>query len=212
MNYRHNGNDDGDDNDETSDKLTNVKTLGVDGFKFLAAISFVAWATWMVITERYNIRDEFEARIKQNTEDIRRLDQMDHDVLLKDHDGMKAEMRMLHERLEVLEESTQGVLKQQNDIISRIKEVLAKIRERQLYVLENIWTREDHNNWCREVQLKNPNWTCPLYESADRKRFLLNPEQTGVNNTLSQDLQRALEEDPNMLWQTPETKHPANRK
>lgn len=187
-----------------------VRTISAPILTMISLVGFVVWATWVVTTERYKIRDEFEAQIQQNTEDIRKLDAYDHDTLAKETEKMKLEILALHDELKMEQEQIQGTIKQQNEVIGRIRELLVKVRERQLYVLENIWTRDDHNNWCREVEKKNPNWVCPLYESADRKRFLLNPEQQGINNSLSEDLKRALEEDPNQLWQSPETKHPTN--
>lgn len=40
------------------------------------------------------------------------------------------------------------------------------LKERQQYVLENIWTKQDHTIWCYELQRQNPSITCPAHEST----------------------------------------------
>jgi hypothetical protein len=178
---------DNDGDDESSDKLTNVKTLGVDGFKFLAAISFVVWATWVMTAERYKIKDEITQTIEK------------HEMWAEDE--LSKRMGDINSRISNL----YSTINQQNEVIERMNEVISRIRERQSFVLENIWTKDDHDNWCREVQLKNTNWVCPPYTSVKRT-FLFN----NLNDSSKEDLNRALGENPTQLWQGEETRHKGN--
>jgi len=199
---------DQDDDDEADGRLLNFKNIGVDGIKFLAAMFFVIWATWMITTERYTIIEEFEAKINQNTEDIRRLDKIDHDVVMKDHVQLRTDTEgrilELNERISNMRSS----FNQQNEILSRLNEVVMKLRERQLFVLQNIWTEDDHIAWCKEVQLKNQNWVCPPLERKKSRPF----PYGDLNDSIKEDLNRAMTEDPTKLWPQDEPKHPANKK
>jgi hypothetical protein len=172
----------------------------------VSIVAFVVWVTYVGVTERFRIEQQLTERIDDNTKEIRRLDQQDQDVVLKDHTMLKEEVRRLSEMADMTHDKLEGAVRQQNEVIDRIKELLQRVRERQLYVIENIWTVEDHKNWCREAQIKNPNWTCPTFEAGNKMKFLLSPRE-GPNDSIQEDIRRTLEEDPSKLWQDPEPRH-----
>jgi hypothetical protein len=169
-------------------KLFDFKYIGIDGVKLFAALGFVAWATWFATNERYQIKEEL----------IQTIDK--HQMWAATE--LDKRMSEIHERISNL----RSTINQQNEVISRINEMLSRVRERQTFVLENIWTKEDHDNWCREVQLKNTNWVCPPYTS-DKRTFLFN----NLNDSSKEDLNRALTENPNQLWQGDETRHQGSK-
>lgn len=69
----------------------------------------------------------------------------------------------VNERYKIRDETKQGLDHIRIEIM-QIQNNLDRCREYQQIILDNIWTKQDHNVWCRETELQNQGWKCPSYE------------------------------------------------
>jgi HAMP domain-containing protein len=171
-------------------KAFDIRNLWSDTTTTLAIIGFFVWATWLVTTERYKVREELAAKIAQ------------HEMWAESE--LEKRLGALHERIS----NMRSTMNQQAEILERINVVLTRVRERQSYVIENIWTKDDHNNWCRQMELANPSYKCQDYQTG--KRLPFTGGDGSLNDSGQNDLDRALTEDATKLWQNNEKRHTGN--
>lgn len=105
----------------------------------ISIIGFTGWLVSTSIQEKYSIKQEIKDAIILYAE---RHEQMDARREAQ-HDAIEAKHIELLEKLSVLTE---------------------RLKTNQNYVLQNIWTKQDHLLWCYEVEKRNPNFKCPPYE------------------------------------------------
>jgi len=202
-----------------------LQNISVPIVTLMSIISFFGWLTYTAATERYRLGEEIHvaiAEVKKEIsdldqrgtvgslesrsrtekelnekmakvqEDIRRLDQIDHDIVDKNVADLKDQIKDAEDHYNMTN-------KQHDALIDKMKDLLLAIRERQVYVLENIWTKSNHNTWCHEAEALNPNWKCPSYQTLLNNGLIGSEEQHGINNSIDQEIQR-FKDAPNQLW------------
>lgn len=170
--------------------MTDIRQVSMPVLMLIGVIAFVSWATWTGATERYRIKELVYTEIQ---------------ILRKEHESkITQHINEQMAQINLLE----GTIRQQNEVINRIHDLLIRVRERQTYVLENLWTKDDHDNWCRQMELTHPDFKCEPYSSGNGKMY----KSGGINDSAEEDIRRSLSEDPKKLWQDNDTHHPSIQK
>ena len=173
-------------NHNEDSKNVDIRQISMPALMLIGVITFVAWATWTGAAERYEIKEEMYR---------------EHQILRKE---LEVKMMKIEEYDLAQKTSVEAAIRQQTEIINRVYDLLSRVRERQIYVLENLWTKSDHENWCRQQELSHPEFKCEPYNTGRGRQV-----NGTVNDSGSEDLKRAVNEDPKKLWQDDEFRHPS---
>ena len=147
-----------------NEKLLPQKSISYDAgkitvnvFTVVSIVGFFMGITYLGVTERQKIREEFRQEIKVSLGETKREFQEIKKELQVDLKAIKEDDHSHHNKLDDLENKMRNMLN-----------LMKQFAGEHELLLDEAWTKNDLALWCYEVQKKNENFQCPDYEELKR--------------------------------------------
>lgn len=169
-----------DDIPQHSHSSVDIRTITAPILTLLSIAGMIVWATTSVWEQKEALKNEVRVEIKEINQEY------------KEHLDM-----------------VNGTLRQYQELISQMEDVLLIMKYRQKFLLENMWSKRDHAIWCREMERISEQFKCPD-EDLKRSGLIGSDSYIGPIDRDRKQMLEDIEKEGNTLFNEKYYRHSPN--